>query len=90
MLSIKLLHLMEKYGLIQNLFMQVIICSKKMCIHANFMLDNYLLYVVLLHNIVKTKANIYLLLNNFCVIKNSFSIIFISELLKNLQNGKLN
>lgn len=90
MLSTKLLHLMEKYGLIQNLFMQVIICSKKMCIHANFMLDNYSLYVVLLHNIVKTKANIYLLLNNFYVIKNSFSIIFISELLKNLQNGKLN
>lgn len=90
MLSTKLLHLMEKYGLIQNLFMQVIICFKKMCIHANFMLDNCSLYVVLLHNIVKTKANIYLLLNNFCVIKNSFSIIFISELLKNLQNGKLN
>ena len=89
MLFIKLLHLMEKYGLIQNLFMQDIICFKKMCIHANFMLDNYLLYVVQLHNIVKIKVNIYLLLNNFYVIKNSFSIIFISELLKNLQNGKL-
>ena len=89
MLFIKLLHLMEKYGLIQNLFMQDIICFKKMYIHANFMLDNYLLYVVQLHNIVKIKVNIYLLLNNFYVIKNSFSIIFISELLKNLQNGKL-
>ena len=89
MLSIKLLHLIKKYGLIQNLFMLAIIFIKKMYIHVNFMLDNCLLYVVLLHNIVRTKVNIYLLLNNFYVIKNSFSIIFISDQLKSSQNGKL-